>query len=54
MSQREKLLTRIHNNPKRVTFDELDNILQRAGHVRRQPRSGSSHCHQGHPDTHGP
>ncbi len=44
MSQWEKLLARIHNNPKSVTFDELDKILQRAGYVRRQPRSGSSLC----------
>ncbi len=43
MSQWEKLLARIHNNPKTVTLDELDKILQRAGYVRRQPRSGSSH-----------
>lgn len=35
MSQWEKLLARIHNNPKTVTFDELDNILQRAGYRRR-------------------
>ena len=34
MSQWEKLLARIHNNPKTVTFDELDKILQRAGYVR--------------------
>lgn len=25
----EKLLARIHNNPKPVTFDELDNIPRR-------------------------
>jgi len=43
MSQWEKLLARIHNNPKTVTFGELDAILQRAGYMRRQPRSGSSH-----------
>lgn len=43
MSQWEKLLARIRNNPKTVTFDELDTLLQRAGFRRRQPRSGSSH-----------
>ena len=43
MSQWEKLLERIHNNPKTVTFNELDRILRRSGFVRRQPRSGSSH-----------
>lgn len=43
MSQWEKLLARIHNNPKTVAFDELDNMLQRAGYTRRHPRRGSSH-----------
>ncbi|PSR21880.1 MAG: toxin HicA [Sulfobacillus thermosulfidooxidans] len=43
MSQWEKLLARIHNNPKTVTFHELDKLLQRAGYTRRQPRRGSSH-----------
>ncbi|MCY0877340.1 MAG: type II toxin-antitoxin system HicA family toxin [Firmicutes bacterium] len=43
MSQWEKLLARIRRHPKTVTFDELDILLQRAGFVRRQPRSGSSH-----------
>jgi predicted RNA binding protein YcfA (HicA-like mRNA interferase family) len=43
MSQWEKLLARIHNNPKTVTFAELDKLLQRAGYVRRQPGGGSSH-----------
>lgn len=43
MSHWEKLLAQIHNNPKTVTFDELDKILKRAGYRRRQPRGGSSH-----------
>ncbi|WP_053958061.1 type II toxin-antitoxin system HicA family toxin [Sulfobacillus thermosulfidooxidans] len=43
MSQWEKLLAKIHNNPKTVTFNDLDKLLQRAGYVRRQPRRGSRH-----------
>lgn len=43
MSQLEKLLERIRNNPKTVRFEELDKILVRAGFERRQPRGGSSH-----------
>ncbi|WP_035463404.1 type II toxin-antitoxin system HicA family toxin [Alicyclobacillus macrosporangiidus] len=43
MTQFEKLLERIRNNPKTVRFDELDRVLIRSGFRRRQPRSGSSH-----------
>lgn len=43
MSQLEKLLERIKNNPKTVTFAELDKILLRIGYERRQPGRGSSH-----------
>ncbi len=43
MSQLEKLLERIKNNPKTVRFNELDKILQNAGFAVRQPRGGSSH-----------
>lgn len=43
MSQLEKLLERIKNNPKTVTFDELDKILRRNGYERKQPSGGSSH-----------
>ena len=43
MSQLEKLLARIRNNPKTVTFEDLDKILQRNGYERRQPGGGSSH-----------
>lgn len=43
MSQLEKLLLRITNNPKTVRFEELDNLLQRANFERFQPRKGSSH-----------
>ena len=43
MSQWEKLLERIRNNPKTVTFEELDKILVRSGYEKRQPGGGSSH-----------
>ena len=43
MSQLEKLLARIRNNPKTVKFEDLDKILRREGYERRQPSGGSSH-----------
>lgn len=43
MSQLMKLWMRIKNNPKTVTFDEVNKILSQASFTRRQPRSGSSH-----------
>ncbi len=43
MSQLEKLLQRIRNNPRTVTFEELDKILRKNGYERRQPGGGSSH-----------
>ena len=43
MSKLEKLLQKIKNNPRQVRFAELDKILIRAGFIKRQPRSGSSH-----------
>ena len=43
MSQDEKLLQRIRNNPKTVSFDELDKVLRWYGFECRQPKSGSSH-----------
>ncbi len=43
MSQLEKLLKKIRNNPKQVRFVELDKILIRTGFERRQPGGGSSH-----------
>lgn len=43
VSQLEKLLAKIKNNPKQVRFEELDKVLIRAGFQRRQPGSGSSH-----------
>ncbi len=43
MSKSEKLLEKIRNNPKAVSFDDLDKVLRGCGFVRRQPRSGASH-----------
>lgn len=43
MSQLEKLLEKIKNNPRQVRFAELDKILIRFGFIRRQPQGGSSH-----------
>lgn len=41
--QATTLLIAVRNNPKTVTFDELDKLLRQAGYERRQPLSGSSH-----------
>lgn len=43
MSKWEKLLEKIRNNPKGVTFEEVDKVLRSMGYVPRQPRGGSSH-----------
>jgi hypothetical protein len=43
MSKSEKLLEKIRNNPKAVSFDDLDKVLRGCGFIRRQPRNGSSH-----------
>ena len=43
MSQFEKLIQRIRNNPKAVRFEELEKILLKCGYICNQPRGGSSH-----------
>jgi len=43
MSQRDKLLEKIRNNPRQVRFEDLDSLLRQYGFARRQPRGGSSH-----------
>jgi len=43
MTHREKLLQKIRNNPRQVSFADLDKLLLASGFVRRAPRSGSSH-----------
>jgi len=43
MTQQQKLLERLHNNPKNVRFEEIDALLTSYGFAVRQPRGGSSH-----------
>ena len=43
MTKKAKLLQRIKNNPKVVSFNDLDGLLTGYGFARRVPRSGSSH-----------
>lgn len=43
MSKREKRLKKLFQNPKIVTFKELDRVLRDFGFDMRQPSSGSSH-----------
>ncbi len=43
MTKRDKLRQRIEQNPKTVTFEELDQLLRGSGFQLRQPGSGSSH-----------
>jgi hypothetical protein len=43
LSKLQKLLLRIKNNPKTVSFDNIDRLLRLAGFEVRQPGGGSSH-----------
>lgn len=43
MGKAEKLLEKVRNNPKTVSFDDLDKLLIQLGFDCRAPRSGSSH-----------
>lgn len=43
MTKREKRFKRLFQNPKAVSFKELDRVLRDAGFTLRQPGSGSSH-----------
>lgn len=43
MSKREKRLKKLFQNPKIVSFKELDHVLRDFGFDMRQPGSGSSH-----------
>lgn len=43
MSQWEKLLEKIRNNPKNVRFTELDKVLIKSGFTRTQSNKGTSH-----------
>ena len=44
LSKWEKLLEKIRNNPKTVTFEEVDKVMRRLGYDGKFPRTGSSHC----------
>jgi hypothetical protein len=43
MSKKEKLVQKIRNNPKAVSFEDLVSILTWYGFTMRSPGSGSSH-----------
>lgn len=43
MTKRDKRVKKIFQNPRAVTFKELDKVLKDFGFEARQPRSGSSH-----------
>jgi len=43
LSKWEKLIARIRNNPKAVSFEEVAKVLESIGYEKRQPRSGSSY-----------
>lgn len=44
LSKWEKLLEKIRNNPKTVTFEEVDKVMRRLGYDGKFPRTGSSYC----------
>jgi predicted RNA binding protein YcfA (HicA-like mRNA interferase family) len=51
MSHYKKLYEKIKNNPKDVSFDEIDKLLTKiGGFTRRNPSKGSSHYTYSHPD----
>lgn len=51
MSHYKKLYDKIKNNPKNVSFNEIDKLLTRfGGFTCRNPKSGSSHYTYSHPD----
>ena len=43
MTKRQKRIKKLFQNPKTVTFHELDRVLRDAGFEMRQPSSESSH-----------
>lgn len=49
MTKAEKLLQKIRNNPKQVSFEDLDRLLRNWGFVSRQSGGGSSHYFYYHP-----
>ena len=49
MSRMEKLLEKIRNNPKDVSYEDLDKLLRWAGFIRRVQHSGTSHFYYSKP-----
>lgn len=45
MARREKILEKIKENPKHVTFEALDRLLVAYGFERREPRRGSHYVY---------
>ena len=43
MSRKRKLFDRIKNNPKDVSFHDLDQLLRETGFCLREQKSGTSH-----------
>jgi hypothetical protein len=43
MTEKDKDIIKIKNNPKNVRFETLDKVLRKAGFKARKPGSGSSH-----------
>lgn len=50
MTRRDKLYTKIVNNPSNVNFEDLDRLLKQNGFTCRQPSGGSSHYIYYHPE----
>lgn len=51
MSHYRKLYDKIKNNPKDVSFEEIDKLLTKVGgFTRTNPKGGSSHYTYYHPD----
>ena len=48
MSTLKKLVAAMKNNPKDVSFEDIDKIMLHFGFTCRQPRSGSSHYTYSH------
>lgn len=51
MAHYKKLYEKIKNNPKHVSFEDIDKLLTKVGgFTKRAPRGGSSHYTYSHPD----
>ena len=46
MGKREKLLEKLRNNPRNVSFEDLDKLLRWYGFVCRPPRGGSHYFYK--------